>query len=167
MPRKRPKHYTDWTPEKAAEFLEKLAEGHTVTYSAELCRVSRSTVYKQRDEDPLFATAWKDAEAAGTEVLEEEGYRRAVKGVLEPVYQAGKKVGTVRKYSDTLLIFLLKGRKPETYRDNATLKHEGKVEIDDTGLGDEQRAQRIVALLDIARQRADDGDSAAPPVPDD
>lgn len=167
MPRKRPEHYTEWTAEKAAQFLELLAKGHTAAYSAERCRVSRSSAYKHREADEEFARAWKDAEQAGTEVLEEEAMRRAKDGVLEPVYQAGQKVGTIRKYSDTLLIFLLKGRKPETYRDNATLKHEGKVEIDDTGLGDEQRAQRIAALLDLARQRADDGDSAAPPVPDD
>ena len=35
-----------------------------------------------------------------------------------PVYQGGKKVGSVRKYSDLLLIFLLKAAAPETDRDN-------------------------------------------------
>jgi hypothetical protein len=167
MPRKTIAHYTEWTPEIAARFLEILAEGHTAAHAARRCRVSRSAAYKHREADEEFARAWKEAEQAGTEVMEEEARRRAVDGTLKPVYQQGVKVGTIREYSDTLMIFLLKGRKPETYRDNATLKHEGKVEIDDTGLGDEQRAQRIAALLDRARQRADDGDSAAPAVPDD
>ena len=37
--------------------------------------------------------------------------------VLEPVVSAGKVVTTVRKYSDTLLIVLLKGKRPDTYRE--------------------------------------------------
>ena len=44
--------------------------------------------------------------------------RRAVEGVEEPVgWYKGEAGGVVRKYSDTLLIFLLKGRKPEMYRE--------------------------------------------------
>ncbi len=37
--------------------------------------------------------------------------RRAVDGVDEPVYQGGKKVGSITRYSDTLLIFLLKANR--------------------------------------------------------
>ena len=48
---------------------------------------------------------------------EDEAVRRAHDGVDEPVFYQGKACGVVRKYSDTLLIFLLKGRRPEKYRD--------------------------------------------------
>lgn len=129
MPRKPIAHYTEWTAEKAAQFLEFLAGGHTAAHAARKCRVSRSSAYKHREADEEFARAWQDAEAAGTEVMEEEAHRRAVDGTLKPVYQQGQKVGTIREYSDTLLIFLLKGRKPGTYRDNATVKHEGEVGV--------------------------------------
>lgn len=166
MPRKKRDHYTEWTPEKAADFLELIAQGHTATHAAEQCRVSRSAAYKHRESDKLFAAAWKDAEAAGTEVLEEEAFRRAKQGVLEPVYQGGSKVGTIRKYSDTLLIFLLKARKPETYRENATVKHEGGITVDDASMNDEQRALRIAAILDEARRRAGGGSGEAPAAPD-
>jgi hypothetical protein len=37
-------------------------------------------------------------------------------GTLKPVYQGGKKVGAVREYSDTLLMFLLNGGRPEKYK---------------------------------------------------
>ena len=50
---------------------------------------------------------------------EVEARRRAVEGVEEPVgWFQGTPGGTVRKYSDTLLIFLLKGARPHKYRDN-------------------------------------------------
>src|SRR5262249_21583923 len=58
------------------------------------------------------------------EVLEAELRRRAVEGWLEPVYYRGKKVGDVRKFSDTCLIFALKGEKPEKYRER--FEHAGK-----------------------------------------
>jgi hypothetical protein len=46
--------------------------------------------------------------------------RRAIEGWNDPVYQMGQRVGSVRKYSDVLLIFLAKRLMPE-YRDKVTL----------------------------------------------
>jgi hypothetical protein len=43
--------------------------------------------------------------------------RRGVTGYDKPVYQQGRLVGTVREYSDTLLIFALKARAPDRYRE--------------------------------------------------
>ena len=34
------------------------------------------------------------------------------------MYHRGKAIGAIREFSDTLLIFLLKGAKPSKYRDN-------------------------------------------------
>lgn len=53
----------------------------------------------------------------GAGALEDEAVRRAYVGVEEPLFYQGKQCGTVRKYSDTLLIFLLKGAKPAKYRE--------------------------------------------------
>ena len=50
--------------------------------------------------------------------MELEARRRAVKGTDKPVFQRGEQVGTIREYSDTLLMFLLKANKPEKFRDN-------------------------------------------------
>ena len=48
------------------------------------------------------------------DILEDEVDRRAVEGVEKPVgWHKGKPGGYVREYSDTLLIFLLKGDRPE------------------------------------------------------
>lgn len=47
--------------------------------------------------------------------------RRAYHGVEKPVTVAGKRE-IIREYSDTLLIFLLKGARSNKYRDNVRQK---------------------------------------------
>ncbi len=56
-------------------------------------------------------------------VLEDEVTRRAVEGWEEPVgWYKGKAGGTVRRYSDTLLIFKLKGELPQKYAERLELR---------------------------------------------
>ncbi len=57
----------------------------------------------------------------GTDRMEDEARRRAVDGVEESVFYQGEQVSTVRRYSDTLLIFMLKARRPETYRERSDI----------------------------------------------
>lgn len=97
-------------------FLEAYAETGNVKASCELAKVSRTAHYRWLD-DPAYATAFEAAGLEAVDVLEREARRRAVQGVEEPVFYRESVVGTVRKYSDVLLIFLLKGAKPATYRE--------------------------------------------------
>lgn len=106
------------TPKKLARFLEALSETGNVRLAASRSTLSIMTLYRYRKTHPTFQQDWDQAlETAMDAVLEPEATRRAVEGVLEPIYYQGAKVGTVRKYSDTLLIFLLKGGKPEKYKE--------------------------------------------------
>ena len=107
------------TPKKEwhAPFLKRLCETANVSAACRRAKISRVVAYEDRKEYPEFAAAWEEALEIATEALELEARRRAERGVLDPVYQGGVKVGTVRKYSDTLLIFLLKAHKPEKYAD--------------------------------------------------
>lgn len=100
-----------------ADFLEALSETGNVTESAKMANVSRRTIYNWRAADEDFAKAWNDAAELGCDALEDEATRRAKDGVDEPVFYKGEECGTVRKYSDTLLIFLLKGRRPDKFKD--------------------------------------------------
>ena len=108
-------------------FLESLKEYPNVSAAIRKCRLERTTMYKWRKEDPVFAAEWAEALDEGMEVLEDEAVRRADKGWLEPVFFQGKKCGSIRKYSDTLTIFLLKGTKPNKYRERSEVKHTGGV----------------------------------------
>jgi len=108
---------SDRTAKKRQAFLAALAETANVLKSSEIARIARRTVYDWKSADSEFADAWERALDIGTDALEDEAVRRAHDGVDEPVFYQGKACGVVRKYSDTLLIFLLKGRRPEKYRD--------------------------------------------------
>jgi hypothetical protein len=68
-------------------------------------------VYRHREGDDAFAAAWAQVEDDVSDDLEEEAVRRAKDG------------------SDTLLIFLLKARRPEKYRENAHITHAGSLSL--------------------------------------
>lgn len=113
------------TAKKRASFLEALATCGVVTKAAEAVGYTRQFMYELRAKDDAFAQAWDDALEQAADRLEAEARRRAEEGVLEPVVSMGKVVrnddGTpmmVRKYSDSLTQFLLKGMRPEKYREN-------------------------------------------------
>ena len=113
-----------------------------------------------RAADVDFAARWDEAKRIGAEALEDEAVRRAARGVDEPVFHQGAQVGTVRKYSDTLAIFLLKGAMPEKYRDNAKLELAGRVEL--SKLSDDELDQELLALQATVGHNA-----LATPVEDD
>jgi hypothetical protein len=143
----RPSTYAllDWKP----AFLAALGQAVSVTEAAKAAGVGESTAYTHRRQDPEFAAAWLEALSRGTETLEAiavnraKGYRKKVvthagkvvwvhrnaagelvpdpkEGeptpagwVLEPLYED--------EHSDTLLIFLLKARRPELYRERLSI----------------------------------------------
>jgi hypothetical protein len=67
----------------------------------------------QDDSSPADPPAWPPADEV--EALEREAWRRAVEGYDYPVTYGGEITDTYKKYSDTLLIFLLKAHCPEKY----------------------------------------------------
>lgn len=109
------------TPKKREAFLRALATTANVLRSCKAARVSRTAIYDWRAADEDFAKAWDTALDLGSDALEDEAVRRATEGTLKPVFHLGVKCGSIREYSDTLLIFLLKGRRPEKYRERHEL----------------------------------------------
>jgi hypothetical protein len=118
-----------FTPEKKKEFLEHLSETCNVSRSAEKAGVSRMVCYQHRAADHAFAALWEEAMRIGAEALEDEVRRRAFEGVDEPVFYQGAESGTIKKYSDTLAIFLLKGALPEKYRENSKIELGGHLSL--------------------------------------
>jgi hypothetical protein len=112
----------DWTE----AFLQGIQAGLHVLDAATMAKVNVATPYRRRDEDEAFRLAWEQADRIGTQALEAEAGRRAYHGTLKPVYYMGKECGQIREYSDTLLMFLLRARRPKKYRDNAKFEHVGR-----------------------------------------
>ena len=116
---------TTVTPEKKAKFLALLSEYGNVTRAAEESGCERTVLYRHKRNDEDFASEWEDAAKIGAARLEDEARLRAVEGWQEPVWHKGVQCGTVRKFSDTLLICLLKAHHPEKYRENIKQTVEG------------------------------------------
>lgn len=107
--------------EKCRAFLAALSESGSIKKACKVARVPRATVYEWKSGDPAFAKAWDEARVMGGNALEDSLTERAKDGVLKPVFQGGKRVGTIREYDTTAAIFLLKGIFPEKYRERGTL----------------------------------------------
>ena len=105
---------TDRAKEK---FIEVVRTTCNVSEATRSIGMARRSLYDARDRDNEFAQLWDEAVEEATDALEREAWRRAVEGWDEPVFYQGKAVGAVRKYSDRMLELLLKGHKPQKYRE--------------------------------------------------
>lgn len=81
-------------------FLAGLEQTGSVTQAAQAAKVGRCNAYDHKRRDPAFAAAWEEALDRGADELEDEARKRAFAG------------------SDVLLMFLLKGVRPQKYRES-------------------------------------------------
>ena len=134
MPPKR-----DWKP----AFLEVLRATGNVTRAVQHVGQSRNQVHDVRQRSKRFAAQWDDALEEATDLLEAEAWRRAVTGIDKPVYYQGKVVGSTKKYSDRLLMFLFEAYGLQ-FRDGVKVKNP-----DATDIGvDRDREKRTMERLD-------------------
>ena len=119
------------TPEPAAvrpaeqldpidRFLVTLARTGNPSVACHASTMTRRQINSMRQKDAAFEVAFQDALDEAADMLEAEAWRRALEGVEQPVVKSGKAVVdpatgetiTVRRYSDVLLMLLLRGSKP-------------------------------------------------------
>lgn len=142
------------TDEQRAEFLATLAVCGNMTKACEVADFNRITVYRDMEADPEFKKAVQEARRIGGEGLIDEMRRRGYEGWDEPTTYQGELIASIRKYSDTLLIFLVKCIFPQ-YRDSKVrTEHSGKILLDHgldlTKLSDEE-LRAVRDLLEKAR----------------
>jgi hypothetical protein len=141
-------------------FLAAFEECGNVTVACQLAGVSRSAVYLWR-EDPEFEAEFEAAGETAADALEAEARRRAVEGFTEPVFQGGAQVGTITRYSDTLLIFLLKGRRRGVFGDRQELTGADGKPLMGEPLTDDERATKVLGVLtSVLRSDADERGNA-------
>lgn len=147
----------DWTPiqlptdKKFGLFLDYLIECGNVHDACRQADITTKQVRKFRRANPRAEAAFQEALELGTDAIEAELHRRAVAGILEPVFYKGRRVNTVRKKSDILLMFLLKARRPHIYRDNAPLPP--PEDTDDNFSNEESPAEVIARQLSRLAER--------------
>ncbi len=125
-----------WRP----RFLRELGAWANISRACKRAGVRRSTAYEARETDAAFKAAWDEALEIGCDALEEEAWRRATKGTDEGVFYRGRKVAKLIKYSDVLLIFLLKAHRPEKFRET--------IRTETWNLTDEQLREMSDAQID-------------------
>jgi hypothetical protein len=111
-----------------ARLLATLARTGNISAAHKAGRFTRQDVVNLKRMDAAFSEAYEEALEHAADRLEAEAWRRALEGVAHPVVAAGKPVVdprtgetlTIRRYSDQLLVLLLKGSKPEKYSSRAT-----------------------------------------------
>lgn len=123
---------TKLTDNRKELFILILSQGNSITAAARSIGVSRQAVYQVRETDEDFKNAWDNAIEEGLDTLEDEAISRA------------------KKSSDLLLIFLLKGGRPDKYRERVDINVNWRVELERSGLD----AGKVLAdMVDTARQR--------------
>ena len=119
----------DWT----ARFLELLKGTGNVTLAAQGAGIDRTTAYARAARDPAFAAAWRAAHEAAVDLLEGEARRRALAG------------------SDGLLMFLLRGLRPERYGAKLDLQVDLRHEAERTA---ERLGISVDEVLEAAERKA-------------
>lgn len=143
---KRRKNRTQDVQVDQRRFLAAFRLGGLVQAACDATNVPRSSVYSWRERDPTFKVAFVDATKESVERLEGEAYLRATVGQEQPIIWKGQMqmVGldaqgrpapagrpdlmvrqiplTTRTPSDALLMFILKARRPQKYRDRMETK---------------------------------------------
>lgn len=87
------------TPETEGRVLRRLAEGKSVAAACRFAGIVRQTYYNWREADPGFARLADDAIEDGTDGIEDNALNQAKHG------------------AQTLMVLILKARRPEKYRD--------------------------------------------------
>lgn len=138
-PRRRTPDYTEEQIKAGARpfwweaYIQAYAETGIKLYAARKARIDPETPRQYLENHPQlkaeFDERMMDADEQSRDALKLEVWRRGHNGVLKPIYQGGKKVGTIREYSDSLLMFHTKMKMPE-YRESYRVEHAGTITID-------------------------------------
>ena len=108
-----------------AEFLAAYQGVGTIEGACRVAEVGRRTHYDWIDRDPAYAARFEETHEAAVDDAEAELRRRGIHGYDEPIVYKGEVVGTVKKYSDACLIFYLKGRRGDVFRERTELSGPG------------------------------------------
>lgn len=107
--------------ERQAAFLEAYRLLGVISTACQAVDVPSRLYYFWMKQDADFAGRFKEAHEAVVDEAEAELRRRGIHGDAEPVFYQGTQCGTVQRKSDACLIFYLKGRRGDVFRERATI----------------------------------------------
>ena len=116
-------HSPKVTEQRKQQLIKAVASMGNITAATRELKISRSAHYKWAREDPDYKQAIDDAYEEWVDSLESEAVRRGRDGWDEPVFVNGDLKNVKRRYSDQLLLALLKAHRSKLYRDR--VEHSG------------------------------------------
>jgi hypothetical protein len=99
-------------------FLAACEECGNVAESSRCAGIGRNCHHVWLKKDKDYRGRFEESVEIAADVLLGEARRRAVDGYEEPVDAKNPAAGAIRKYSNEMLMFLLKSMKPEVYREH-------------------------------------------------
>lgn len=102
---------------KQRAFLEAVVEYLDIKKACSVAKIARATFYGEWLKDEEFQKQYAEASEHACDRAEGEAFRRAVHGTRKPVFHKGRPCGFIQEYSDGLLMFFLKAKRPQIYRD--------------------------------------------------
>jgi hypothetical protein len=110
---------------RARAFLAAYRESCNITKSAKAAGVGVRQHYRWLEKYPKYRAAFERAQVVAAQWLEDKAVEGATDGWLEPVFYQGMPVGAVRRFDLSMRQFLLRGAKPDKYRQSAELTGPG------------------------------------------
>lgn len=101
-------------------FLRILSETANVSRAARVAGIGASQVYRWREKMPKFAEDWDSALREALDALEEVLRDRVINGIERSHFHGGEKTGTYKTFSDALLMFYLRAKRPDIYNKGGT-----------------------------------------------
>lgn len=132
---------TKLTPAKKDTFLLFLSQGNTATYAARAIGMTRQALYKHADNDAEFKKQWENAVEEGIDTLEDEAINRA------------------KDSSDTLLIFMLKGARPDKYRERLEVNVNWRLEVEKSGANPQKILEGMIEQARLQLEQASENDA--------
>ena len=126
------RQYLLFDAKRQKNFLNVLRDCVNITSACRQIQVSPQTILRRRKSDVKFARDFDQCMDEAIDMMEGEARRRAVDGYKEPVFRNGKQIGEITRYSDSLLMFLMKANRPEKYRDSVRPSTYGDLNIEIT-----------------------------------
>jgi hypothetical protein len=145
-----------WTPALSRElkmvFLRAFARHGIISDGTLAAGITYRTFYRWRKEDETFNEDCKTAVTMANDLMEREARRRGVEGFERPIIYQGEITGEYTDYSDALLTTLMKGNKPEKYKERTQLS--GSVGRPMT-LDEETKEDVVSSILGMIKNKPD------------
>ena len=133
------------TQEKEIAFLAELERSGNISAASDAVGISRTAAWELRQRNPAFDAACLEVMEKVTDRLEEKIRQRAEEGTAKGVWYRGDKVGEEIEHHDVLAMFMLKGGRPEQYRENQGVQVNVGLSVESTAKLSDAELESVVA----------------------